>query len=217
MGTPARVFLWLVLLLLVSLDVIGIIATTTPVLFPTGNPASPNLKVHLETDGSVILRPPQSPRTTVLENPAPPACSRTTRVADVVAGRHRCRNRPLDARCLKDARPSPAFVNVRQLGSSSSTISRGMVVIGAISTWLWLSRTEMFWILCGSLVLLWGGSCPTAGEIVSAHQIKIKGTSVDDLDAFRDRRLLGCRNPGQAVVDHLRHRVGFRTDGSLLR
>ncbi len=27
-------------------------------------------------------------------------------------------------------------------------------MIGAISVWLWLSRTEMFWILCGSLVLL---------------------------------------------------------------
>lgn len=31
---------------------------------------------------------------------------------------------------------------------------RSMVIIGAISTWLWLTRTTAFWIVCGTPVLL---------------------------------------------------------------
>ncbi len=51
-----------------------------------------------------------------------------------------------------------------------------MVVIGAISTWLWLSRTEMFWILCGSLVLLFALVSDSRRNRL-AEKIKIKGTS----------------------------------------
>ena len=55
-------------------------------------------------------------------------------------------------------------------------MSRGMVLIGAVSIWLWLSRTEMFWILCGSLVLLLALLADTR-RIGLAHEIKTKGTS----------------------------------------
>ena len=55
MGTHARVSLWLVLLVFVVLDVVGIIASATGLWFPTGNPASPYRSVHLEPDGKLVL------------------------------------------------------------------------------------------------------------------------------------------------------------------
>jgi hypothetical protein len=33
------------------------------------------------------------------------------------------------------------------------SVLRSLVGIGAISVWLWLTRTNVFWTLCGSLVI----------------------------------------------------------------
>jgi len=52
-----------------------------------------------------------------------------------------------------------------------------MVVIGAISIWLWLSRMEMFWIFCGSLVVLLALLADSRRSHLT-QQIKTKGASV---------------------------------------
>lgn len=56
-------------------------------------------------------------------------------------------------------------------------MSRGMVVIGAISVWLWLSRMEMFWIFCGSLVLLLALAADSRRNRL-AREIENQGASV---------------------------------------
>ena len=56
MGTQGRAFLWTVLLLLVVLDVGGIIAASTGVWIPTGDPARPYRSSHLEPDGRIFVR-----------------------------------------------------------------------------------------------------------------------------------------------------------------
>ncbi len=43
---------------------------------------------------------------------------------------------------------------IRRLNRPRFTMFQGMVVMGAISIWLWLGRMRMVWIFCGSLVVL---------------------------------------------------------------
>jgi hypothetical protein len=140
----------ILLVLLVVLFACGIVATITWIPLPRGDPSSPYRSIHIEPDGVLILRT-QGPggQVRVKQFPVSSALAAislwwavaagialiiVTLVASRTGARRRRSSGPLKR---------PRF-----------TMSRGMVVIGAVSIWLWLSRTEMYWILCGSLVLL---------------------------------------------------------------
>jgi hypothetical protein len=151
MGKQRNVTLWLVLLLLVVLHVGGIIACVTWIWFPTGDPLSPYRSIHLEPNGSFTLRGhgPEGETLRVRD---------MGHVSDLFA-------EPIRWPVATGAGLVLLMLVVsmtgarRQLSSPRFkwprfTMSRVMVVIAAIAIWLWLSRTAMFWILCGSLVLL---------------------------------------------------------------
>jgi len=151
MGKQRRVFLWTALLLFVMLDVGGIIATVTWIWFPTGDPASPYRSVHLEPNGWVILRlhGPDGEVSRVQGVWPASALSAVPIWWLVAAGV----GLGLFTLIVSTARARRRLSSAR-FKWPRFTMSRGMVVIAAISIWLWLSRTEMFWILCGSMVLV---------------------------------------------------------------
>ncbi len=150
MGKQARVALWIMLLLLVALDVVALIANTTGVWVPTGDPASPHVLVHLLHDGNVVLYhcDPEGGISRVQHVDVGSAL-RGLPVLWVIAG---LGGLGLFAFVVSGTIARRGHLST-PLEQPRLTISRGMVVIGAVSVWLWLSRTEMFWILCGTLVL----------------------------------------------------------------
>ena len=82
-----------------------------------------------------------------------------------------------------------------------------MVVIAAIAIWLWLSRTAMFWILCGSLVLLLALVADIRRSRLSQKEITSGGAAAT-LDLSRNRWLLGRSDPSD-LVDRLRSGVAI--------
>ena len=173
MGTPARVCLGLVLLVLVALDVGGIIAATRGIWFPTGNPASPYGSLHLESGGGVVLRRHDPQGYTLRIQHLSPASALSALpiwwlvVPGVALGVFTL----AVARALARRRLSSS-----RLEQPRFTISGGLVLIGAVSIWLWLTRTGMFWIHCGSLVLVLALLAHSRRNRL-AKEIKSKGTS----------------------------------------
>jgi hypothetical protein len=169
-----RFSLWYVLLLLVLLDGVGIIGTVTRIWFPTGDPSSPYRSVHIEPDGALILHDHGPKGQFKLDQVLRPGsafgelplwwlvgtCFGLGLLTFIVPGT-RVRRRLSPTRLKR-----PRF-----------TMSRGMMVIGAISIWLWLSRMEIYWIFCGSLVLLLALVADSRRSHL-AHEIKTKGASV---------------------------------------
>jgi len=151
MGKQGRVTLGLVLLLLVMLDVCAITATVTWIWFPTGDPSSPYGSVHLEPNGSITLRRhgPKGEELRV-QNVSPASVPRAVPIWWLVATGVGLGLFTLVVSMTR----ARGRLSSRRLEWPRFTMSRGMVVIAAISIWLWLSRTAMYWILCGSLVLL---------------------------------------------------------------
>jgi hypothetical protein len=172
--TRWRISLWPVLLFLMVLDVGAIIATVTTIWLPTFDPSTPYLSVHVGRTGTVTLQ----------------GYGPTGQVRWMQTGRLASALRALPIGWLVGTGVGLGLLTLavstaraRRLPSSERpgrprfTMSRGMVVIGAISVWLWLSRMEMFWIFCGSLVLLLALVAENRRNQL-AREIKNEGASV---------------------------------------
>jgi hypothetical protein len=139
------------LLLFVLLDALAIYGTEAWIWFPTGDPSSPYRSVHIQPNGSVILRYHDPPE-------------QVGRVKELLTG---SAIRALPIRWQVGTCFGLGLLTLvawgawtrrrltsKRLSRPRFTMYRRMVVIGAVSIWLWLSRMEMYWIFCGSLVVL---------------------------------------------------------------
>jgi hypothetical protein len=170
---PRTMFLWPVLLLFMILDAGAIIASVTWIWFPTFDPASPYRSVRLEANGGLTLRSHGPEGEDLGIRHISPASALGALpigwwlVAGALLGLLWLVYRGVRARRGRSSRP---FVRPR------FTMFRGMVVIASISIWLWLTRLNLFWILCGSLVLLLALAADGRRSLL-AHEIKTEGVS----------------------------------------
>jgi hypothetical protein len=140
--------LWAFVVILVIVNFAGILATLKWLRLPTGDPSAPFWSVYLEPQGSLyveLLRPDGRTSGRSHSWPAPvirPFLTSSLLLAAFGLG--------LVAFVSSTRRRRSAEGSLRP----RLTMSRGMVVIAAVSVWLWVSRADLFWIFCGSLVLL---------------------------------------------------------------
>ncbi len=156
------------------LDGAGIIGTVTWIWFPTGDPSSPYRSVHIEPNGTLIVRyHAPNGQVGMVKGLRPGSAIRALPLWWLVGI---CVGLGLLTLIVSQTRVCRRL-SPKRLRRPRFTMSRGMVVIGAISIWLWLSRMEMFWIFCGSLVVLLALLADSRRSHLT-QQIKTKGASV---------------------------------------
>jgi hypothetical protein len=140
----------LLIVILAVLNVAGLALALSWVSFPWQSPANPPW-LRYRYDGSVLVLQPRFPpgtwRVTVVEPPSllgalkvwwPAAASGALTLLVAAAARAATVRRLM----------------AQRIHFPRITMFRGMVLIGTIALWLWLSGTETYWIVCSFPVLL---------------------------------------------------------------